>query len=276
MKYEHGTLGAAKIDGCGCGACHDAERQYANRRYRLMAYGRWQPYVDAQPVREHVATLQAFGLGWMTIAAISGVPRGSVSKLIYGDSRRGMAPSKRVRPFTAAAILAIEPTMDALADGAMVDGCGTRRRVQALVAVGWAQNRLAEHLGMDRASLNRSLRGSSPVRCGTARAVRSLYDELWDQPPPEATHRDKISASRARNYARERGWLPPQAWDDDLLDLTDAELEAEIARRVDLMNDEELRRCHYARYRLGDRTPLIMAAAKEADRRRVTARKAAA
>ncbi|TYK45190.1 sigma-70 family RNA polymerase sigma factor [Actinomadura decatromicini] len=245
MRYEHGTLGAAKIDGCNCDACRAADRRYMNRRYRLMAYGQWQPYVDAAPVRDHVRRLQEFGVGWMTVARLSGVPRGSMSKLLYGDGPRGMAPSKRVRPATAAALLAIEPSMDVLADGAMVDGTGTRRRMQALVAIGWPQARLAERLGVDRTNLNKALRGDMPVRCRTARAARALYDELWDEPPPADGHREKIASNRARNYARDRGWVPPLAWDDDTIDDPAAvpDVGAETSRQDALFeNCEELLR----------------------------------
>lgn len=243
MRYEHGTLGAMKIDGCKCDLCRAADRRYMNRRYRLMAYGQWQPYVDATPVRNHVKRLQEFGVGWMTVAKLSGVPRGSVSKLLYGDRVRGLAPSKRVRPATAAALLAIEPSMDVLADGAMVDGTGTRRRLQALVAIGWAQSRLAERLGVDRTNLNKTLRGDALIRCRTARAVRALYDDLWNQTPPQAGHREKIAANRARNYARDRGWVPPLAWDDETIDDPAAvpDLGGESTRQDALFeNSEEL------------------------------------
>jgi hypothetical protein len=56
------------------------------------------------------------------------------------------------------------------------------------------------------------------VTAATARAVAALYDELWHQAPPESSHREKITASRARNYARARGWALPGAWDDDWID----------------------------------------------------------
>lgn len=273
---EHGTLAAYKINGCKCGPCEGANRRYVARRYRLIAYGQWRPYIDAEPVREHVRRLQAAGLGWRRIAKLAGVPNGSMSKLIYGDGPRGMAPSKRVRPATAAAILAIQPGLDVLGGNTLVDGAGTRRRLQALVAVGWAQARVAERLGIERTNLNKMLLGKDkPVYALTARAARALYEELWDTPPPEGGHREKISASRARNYARERGWLPPAAWDDDLIDLPAAELNAEMAARAELMDDDEARRCHTARHKHGDRTPLTAAGAREYDRRRA-ARKAAA
>lgn len=242
MRHDHGTLAAAKLDGCKCGACRAADRRYENHRYRLMAYGQWEPYVDATPVRAHVARLRDLGLGWMTIAKLAGVPRGSMSKLLYGDGVRGLAPSKRVRPKTAAAILAVTPTIDVLPDGAMVDGTGTRRRLQALVAMGWAQSRLAERLGVDRTNLNKLLlRTDGRVRCGTARAVRRLYDDLWDEAPPEGGHREKIAANRARNYARDRGWVSPLAWDDDTIDDPTAvpDLGGETPRQVALFEDSE-------------------------------------
>lgn len=266
---EHGTLAAYKVEGCKCGPCEAANTRYVARRNRLIAYGQWRPYVDAEPVREHVRTLQAAGLGWRRIAQLAGVPNGSISKLIYGDGRRGMAPSKRVRPHTAAAVLAIQPGLDVLGGTALVDGAGTRRRLQALVAVGWAQARLADHLGIHRTNLNKMLLDQDkPVYARTARAARALYEELWDSPPPQGGHREKISASRARNYARERDWFPPAAWDDDLIDLPAAELDAEVAARAALMGDDEAGSCYTARYKHGDRTPLTMAGAREYDRRR--------
>ena len=50
--------------------------------------------------------------------------------------------------------------------------------------------------------------------------------------PDTATAR--IAAARARSHAAARGWLPPAAWDDDLIDIPDDQLPAELARRVAL------------------------------------------
>ena len=35
---------------------------YNRNRVRQIAYGRWQPYVDAEPARQHVQALQANGI----------------------------------------------------------------------------------------------------------------------------------------------------------------------------------------------------------------------
>jgi hypothetical protein len=95
-----------------------------------------------------------------------------------------------------------------------------------------------------------------------------VYDELWNQAPPQETKQQRGAISRARGYARARGWLGPLAWDDDLIDLPPADLEAELARRAEAMTDEEVAACHTAAYRHGDRSPLVLAGAREASRRR--------
>jgi len=140
-----------------------------------------------------------------------------MSRLLYGDSGRGSAPSKRVRAATATAILAIEPDLDVLGSTVPVDPTGTRRRIQALVALGWSFSNIADGVNVLPNNLGTTMR-SPRVRAGTARAVRALYDQLWDQAPPENTHSEKLSASRARNRAKAADWAPPMAWNDHEID----------------------------------------------------------
>jgi hypothetical protein len=116
--------------------------------------------------------------------------------------------------------------------------------VQALVAAGYSQAILAERLGVQRSNFR--LATCDQVTAGTARAVRELYDELWDAPPDESNHRAKISASRARNYARDRDWALPLAWDDDAIDDPAAKpaegwrrSERTSVRSADLVEDAE-------------------------------------
>ncbi len=225
MSREHGTSAryvwgpdenGRPGRGCRCGACRDARRTAESHRNRMRAYGRWQPYVDAGPAREHIRALARCGLGWKRVAAIAGVSTGAMSKLLYGGPG-SRPPSRRIRPETAAAILAVRPSADLLGARAVIPAAGTHRRIQALVTAGWSQQKLAGRIGMTRANFGTMmLRGE--VTAATARAVAAVYGELWDQPPPEAGHRDKIAASRARNYARARGWAPAAAWDDERID----------------------------------------------------------
>ncbi|WP_328336814.1 hypothetical protein [Streptomyces violaceus] len=204
------------LENCRCPVCCKAARDYENNRYRAIAYGRWQPYVDAEPVRQHVRALGEFGVGWMRVAKLAGVSTGGVSKLLYGDGPRGLAPTKRVRPETALKLLAVEPTLDNLGDRTVIDGTGTRRRLQALVYAGWTQSELARRMQMDRGNFGRTI-VSDLVEAATVRTARALYDELWRLDPVEAgvpAHR----ATAARQIAVGRGWAPVGAWDDDRID----------------------------------------------------------
>ena len=208
------------LENCRCPICSQAARDYDNNRRRAIAYGRWQPFVDAEPVRQHVRALGEFGIGWMRAAKLAGVSTGGVSKLLYGDRLRGLAPSRRVRPGTALKLLAVEPTLDNLGDRTAVDGTGTRRRLQALVYAGWSQSELARRMQMNRANFARTIVGGL-VEVATLKTTRRLYDELWRVDPVKAGV-PQWRAAAARQIAASRGWAPIGAWDDDRIDDPDA------------------------------------------------------
>ncbi|MEV4784068.1 hypothetical protein AB0K53_01190 [Streptomyces tuirus] len=208
------------LENCRCPICRQAARDYDNNRSRAIAYGRWQPYVDAEPVRQHVRALGDFGIGWMRAAKLAGVSTGGVSKLLYGDRPRNLPPTRRVRPETALKLLGVEPTLDNLGDRTVIDGTGTRRRLQALVYAGWTQSELARRMPMDRGNFGRTI-VSGLVEAATVRTTRRLYDELWRLDPVEAGVPAHPAAS-ARKIAAARGWAPIGAWDDDRIDDPDA------------------------------------------------------
>ena len=207
--HRHGTHVCYVADGCRCVACTAANTGYENTRLRLHVYGRWNNLVDAQPAREHVQELMASGMGWKRVARAAGVPSSTVGKLIYGAPDRGIGPSKRLRPATVTALLGVK------LDSAYVPAVGTRRRLEALTALGWCRAELARRLGRGP-SLQIAAR--DVVLRSTAAAVTALYDELSMTLPPERTKAEKISAARSRRMAREKGWPPPLAWDDDTID----------------------------------------------------------
>ena len=98
------------------------------------------------------------------------------------------------------------------------DATGTRRRIQALMRCGWSVSLLAARLGQPRQVLRAKLHVRGRVTPATAAAVRALYDDLWDRPPPEGTRFERRAATMARRYAAERGWPPPCAWDEPAID----------------------------------------------------------
>lgn len=202
--------------GCHCTDCTAANRAFEANRQRQIAYGRWQPYVDAAPVRAHLRALAAAGIGRRRVASLTGLSGSVISRITYGGPG-DRPPTARVRPATAAKILAVKPSLDSLGDKAVVDATGTRRRLQALVANGHSQARIGGRLGITPQNFTSTINGDR-VTAATARAVVRLYDELWNVPPDESTHRRRIAASRARNVARAKGWPPPMAWDDDDID----------------------------------------------------------
>lgn len=270
MTIDHGTLTAVAHHGCCCPPCRATGNRYQNHRSRQIAYGQWQPYVDATPVREHVRKLQTAGLGAQRIASLANISVGAMWRLLYGDLHRGTPPSKRMRPATAAAILAVRVNIDTLDPRVRIDSAGTRRRIQALATLGWSLAYQAERLS--RAASNyRAILAKRSVTAATARAVRDLYDQLSMTPAPPG-----YSAAAARGHAQRQGWLPPLAWDDDLIDLPNTDLNTEIARRVDAMTDDDLRRSRTSYKRDDDRSPLVVAAALEWNRRLKAPKQAAA
>lgn len=212
--HVHGTRVAYVKDRCRCEDCTTASRVAEQKRRRARLYGIDAGLVDAQPVRDHLAVLSEAGIGYKRAAKLAGVSVTAVQTVLYHHPDRPDAgPAKRVKRETAEKILAVEPSLDILGDGALVPSRGPARRVQALVARGWSQEKIAARAGITSQRMRPILDGV-PATAATVRAVNALYEELWDQAPPEGTHRDKIAASRARGRAARLGWVPPAAWDD--------------------------------------------------------------
>ena len=118
-------------------------------------------------------------------------------------------------PRVAAAILAVDPSLDNAAATARVDATGTRRRLQALVFAGWPLPIMQQRLGLVR--LDRVL-AAGTVTAATARAVRAFYDTYWDHPPAVSTPQDRRAVTLARARAARDGFLPALTWDDDTID----------------------------------------------------------
>ena len=162
---------------------------------------------DAQPTRDHIQRLNAAGMSWKRIADASGVHGRTIDHIIWGTN--GSPPAVRVRPETAAALLAVRPESTPT---------GIARRLQALTAIGWTSEALADAIGWDYRNFHRLIAGTQRVLPDTAAKVAALYDELWDRLPPQNTPDQRRAATRSRNRAARRGWPPPLAWDDDTID----------------------------------------------------------
>lgn len=218
--HKHAAVSTCYIQHkCRCDSCGNASTARASRRRKDQAYGRFDTgLVDAEPVREHVEMLQAFGLGWKRIGELSGVGHTAVSSLIYGrkgsnsDPRKGEV-LKRTSREKAEKILAVKPDLSLLAEGALVPSRGVHRRVQALVARGWSQSKVAQQVNFTRSNFG-GMMHAPQVSAGLHRRVAALYEEWCMLEPPHEEWREKIAFNRSVNYAKARRWVPPLAWDD--------------------------------------------------------------
>jgi len=200
---------------CRPGPTNPANARWQAHRRRLIAYGRWQPFVDAEPVREHLRKVMAEGMPLTGICERLNLPHtSSLQHLMYGRGPYG--PGHQVRRETAELILAYWPSLDDFPDGSRIDPTGTRRRVQALGVHGWPRHWMARQIGMSESPFKRAL-NKERVTARIARAVAGLYDEWWNRDPLEYGLLPK-SVARVKADAARAGWHGPLAWDDDTID----------------------------------------------------------
>jgi hypothetical protein len=148
----------------------------------------------------------------------------------------GRARKREARPETAAKILGV-PVDKALAT--TIDATGTRRRLQALAAIGWTQPELSLRTGLNPKYLSEIINRQPRVFGQTANKVKALYLELRDL-RPENHGVSRTSARRVQAHAAKLRWPSPKYWDrfPDAIDdphftpeyrMTKAELLAEEA-----------------------------------------------
>lgn len=166
--YVHGPDKGTRPGGCRCQPCRDANNAAVRAYNRRTA----PTLVDAGETRRHVHNLMDAGLGPLTIAKLSGVSTGGLSKLIYGDYTRGTPPTRRIRPATRDRLLAVKVT-DAIGDQ-RVDAGSTWRRIDTLIARGWTKTAIARAIGQRGPALQL---GRRLVHARNARAVEALLDQ---------------------------------------------------------------------------------------------------
>lgn len=225
QPHRHGTRSAYVFDRCGCDDWAAANRHGARERARRKALARWNPQdydlVDGDVVRAHLRELMAAGMGWKRIAVVAGVGSSTVYPILHGKYADNplhpehRPPRKQVRREVAHKLLTVRVE---LADGALVDGAGSRRRLQALVTIGWSQTRLAKMLGVTVTNLGKVIHGGGQLRKSTVDAVHQLYEQHWSSGPTPASRFEQAGITRAVAVATQHGWVPPLAWDDDTID----------------------------------------------------------
>lgn len=190
-----------------------AHARWCARRRKLIAMGQWQPFVDAEPVRQHIRAINKAGMSTRILSEKLGLPKSALEHLMW---RREGVSSQLVRRETAEAVMAYWPGLDDLPAYSLLDAIGVARRVQALMTLGWTRRCMAAKSGMAERSLSRALR-KGQVTVELARRIEALYDELWKRRPmPDEV--SEVVAHRTRVYAAAMGFTGPLAWDDDTID----------------------------------------------------------
>lgn len=112
------------------------------------------------------------------------------------------------------------------------DARGVRRRLEALLALGWTIPDVATRVGVNRALALRWLTATT-VEAKTIERVSQVFTELCMQQPPTDTPNRLGIVNRTRALAASRGYLPPLAWDD--IDTDDEPAEVEDGDGIDVV-----------------------------------------
>lgn len=206
----HGTNTGYKYHGCRCIHCADAAAAYQLRRRRRQGAGVWNPLVDAADARAHIETLRKQGMAYEQIARQARITLAHLNLIRSGSPTRQRI--ERIRPETAARILAVRYKVEQLTEKAHVPSRGAIRRIQALRAHGWTVGVIAERVGVDKRTIV-AIPRQEVLYATTHQAICLVYEDLLDQDP--ARHGiTRWVRDRARREARAAGFAPPSAWDD--------------------------------------------------------------
>lgn len=111
----------------------------------------------------------------------------------------------------------------------MIDATGTRRRIEALVALGWTHGQIGERCGGVCAEAVHAWRVHDKVWRVTAIKVAAAYEAMCMTLPPETNKTERARVARSKGMARRNGFAPPLAWDD--IDNDDAPRLGQLTRR---------------------------------------------
>ena len=206
---HHDTLTCYTDYRCRRPDCVDRYNTWGRDRERAIADGTWQPLLDAEPVRQHLLALHAAGITIHRVATLTGMTHRSVRNYTQHDYGHAAPRRRRITREVAERILAINPAEHTPGH---VEPLGSRRRVEALAAIGWPSIHLARKAGIHPSNRTTILAGPT-MRASTAQRITDAYDELKRLKPARHGVR-KSSMSRAVKQARDLRWPPPKYWDE--------------------------------------------------------------
>ncbi|MET9550586.1 hypothetical protein ABZY36_35575 [Streptomyces sp. NPDC006627] len=209
--FEHGDPKRYRR-GCRCQKCRAGANADNIRRRYLRQTGRGTKRTPDRAA-DHILRLRNAGLNDKTIQQSAGI----CPDVMYRILRR--EGTIHVRTETRITSVPVPATGGPSGSRAYIPGCGTVRRLRALVAAGWYAAELARRLGKQKENLKQIIhRGEDgQVTQRVADDVRALYAQLHNQ-KPEDHGVPRRYAERARQMAAARGWAGPGYWDDEEFD----------------------------------------------------------
>lgn len=168
---------------------------------RALGRTRLRPATQA---RAHINTLLAQRWSMRGIAEAAGVSPSAVSKIASGAQ-------VTVHHDTARRILAVslEAQHERTNPAGFVLNTGARRRIEALLALGWRHEDITAAMGTRTTSALVLHQVGGWIAQATHDAVVAAYDALSMTPGP---------SERTRARSARLGYAPPLAWDDDDID----------------------------------------------------------
>lgn len=184
---------------CKCEPCLLARRRHDKKWKVDRALGK-PAMVDATTAREHIAELRKTRT-WASISKTTGVAESNLYYIANGTRTE-------IQRATRDAILAAQPGRKPV-DTMQLDALGSRRRLQAMMAVGHSVRLLARECRIAKDRARDIALGQQPtVRADVAERIADTYMRLAFRPAPV----NKFT-QRTRNLAATRGWHGPLAWD---------------------------------------------------------------
>ncbi|MFF9197302.1 helix-turn-helix domain-containing protein [Streptomyces sp. NPDC014779] len=182
--------------GCRCDKCTAAHNRACKAR-RLGSYRGTPARHPGEPVLAHIKTLHEAGMSYDLIARRAGVSHNTIQALVRGVT-------KTCRRSRALKILAVQPgDFDEVAE---IPSAGTRRRVQAMYAMGHSPKVIAVESGMSTSFVSHLANGGPrKVDAPSAAAIHEAYRSLAAVPG---------ASNAARRRAAKMGWRDPLWWED--------------------------------------------------------------
>lgn len=214
--------------GCFCDFCVNKRRQHTrNNKLRELGKPQLVSQEEYQLARRKLRIFKAKGMSCVMMSDATGMSDSSITQIIAGLRFSRGEPVGTIRRSTFNTIMAMEyeePPEDGKYTGARISPVGTRRRMQALAAVGFGFEFLGEQQGTGKAQPARLANPNHRldfVTYQTYRRVKRMYEKLRYVDPLDMGVTPYCVARQVANSAR-KGYAPPSCWDDDAIDDPDA------------------------------------------------------